>query len=353
MGEIGTMMVVLGIDAHKKTHTVVAVDQSGIEIGSLTVPATNNGHLRLVQWATNYGQRRWAVEDCRALTRRLEADLLSAGEAIVRVPPKMMAQTRRSARTPGKSDPIDAAAVARAALREPHLPHAHLDGAERDLRLLVDHRETLIRERTRIENRLRWRFHELDPTFDPPPSSLHRYKMLDIINEFLSQHQGLIAEIATSETARIREITIEANNLKRDITTLVTKIAPTLLTITGCGALSAAKLVGEAANITRFRNRDAYAMWSGTAPIPVWSSNNERHRLNRGGNRQTNAAIHRIAITQSRCHPPAQQLIARRIANGDTKRDAIRVLKRRLADVIYRTLHTDTQTKQTPQPIAA
>ncbi len=102
-------------------------------------------------------------------------------------------------------------------------------------------------------------------------------------------------------------------------------------------------LLGEAADITRFKSRDAYAMWAGVAPIPVWSANYARFRLNRGGNRQTNAAIHRIAITQIRIHPPAQAFITRRLETGSTKREALRLLKRKLANVVYRTLLTDTQ----------
>ncbi len=116
-----------------------------------------------------------------------------------------------------------------------------------------------------------------------------------------------------------------------------------LLALPGCGGLTAAKLVGEAADITRFKSRDAYAMWAGVAPIPVWSANQERFRLNRGGNRQTNAALHRIAITQIRIHPDAQTFIKRRLETGSTKREALRLLKRKLANVVYRTLLTDTQ----------
>ena len=121
----------------------------------------------------------WAVEDCRHLSRRLEADLLAAGERIVRVPPKLMAHARDAARTYGKSDPIDALAVARAALRHPDLPVARLDGPARELRLLVDHREDLVNERTRCINRLRWHLHELDPAWDPTARSLTSYRNID------------------------------------------------------------------------------------------------------------------------------------------------------------------------------
>jgi transposase len=128
------MMVTLGTDAHKKSRTIVAVDTAGAEIGSVTVAATQEGHLRAVGWAAQFAHRQWAIEDCRALSRRLEADLLGVGEQVVRVPPKLMARARRSARQSGRSDPIDALAVARAALREPDLPVAQLDGASREIR---------------------------------------------------------------------------------------------------------------------------------------------------------------------------------------------------------------------------
>ncbi len=341
-------MVVLGTDAHKRSHTVVATDEVGAEIGSVTVRATPEGHLRLVKWAAQWPHRRWAIEDCRALSRRLEADLLRIGELVVRVPPKLMAGARRSARTRGKSDPIDALAVARAALREPDLPVARLDGPSREVRLLVDYRESLVKDRTAAQNRLRWRLHELEPGFDPPAGSLNRYKTLDAIDELLTTHTSMVAELARREVARIGELTREVNQLERDITQRVTDLAPTVLQIPGCGALSAAKLIGEAADISRFKSRDAYAMWTGTAPIPVWSANSERFRLNRGGNRQTNAALHRIAITQLRIHPDAQIFIQRRLDTGSTKREALRLLKRKLANVVYRSLLADTQPAALP-----
>jgi len=173
---------------------------------------------------------------------------------------------------------------------------------------------------------------------------LNRYKTLNQIDELLAAHNSMVAELGRREVTRIRELTREANQLERDIGRRVVELVPSLLEIPGCGALTAAKLVGEAADISRFKNRDAYAMWAGTAPIPVWSANNQRFRLNRGGNRQTNAAIHRIAITQLRIHPDAQTFIARRLENGSTRREALRLLKRKLANVVYRNLLTDTQT---------
>ena len=336
-------MLVLGVDAHKRTHTVVVVDETGRKLGQRTTTSTTTSdHLQLVRWADEFGaQRRWAVEDCRHLSRRLERDLLAAGEAIVRVPPKLMAHARDGARTYGKSDPIDALAVARAALREPDLPGARLDGATRELRLLVDHREDLIGERTRQINRLRWHLHELDPTWDPAARSLTRFKQLDAISERVASVHGIVARLAAELTVSIRALTVRIRTLETEIDALVRRLAPTMLSRPGVGVLTAAKLVGETAGVSRFKSKDAYARHNGTAPLPVWSANKQRHRLSRTGNRQLNCAIHRIAITQARCHPEARAYITRRLATGDTRTDALRALKRRLSDAIYRDLIAD------------
>src|SRR5215213_8233685 len=188
-------MITLGIDAHKRSHTVVAVDELGRQRAAKTTTATTTAdHLELLRWAEALEgghERAWAVEDCRHLSRRLEADLLAAGERIKRVPPKLMAQARDAARTYGKSDPIDALAVARAALRHPDLPVAQLDGPARELRLLVDHREDLVADRTRAINRLRWHLHSLDATWDPPAKTLTRLAHLDRIATRLASMSGL------------------------------------------------------------------------------------------------------------------------------------------------------------------
>jgi transposase len=337
-------MVVLGIDAHKRTHTVVAVDEVGRQLGVRVTKTTSTAaHLELVVWAERFGGgRRWAVEDCRHLSRRLERDLLAAGEQIVRVPPKLMAHARDSARTYGKSDPIGALAVARAALREPGLPTARLDGPERELRLLTDHREDLVAERTRAVNRLRWHLHELDPGWDPRPRSLSRRKHLDAAAARLAGMEGMVARIAADLTARITTLTADINALEKEITARVRQLAPSLLAMAGTAELTAAKIIAESAGVGRFRSKDAYARHNGTAPLPAWSGNPARHRLSRTGNRQLNCAIHRIAVTQKRCHPPAQAYLNNRIAAGDTPTEALRALKRRLSDAVYRNLKADT-----------
>ena len=344
-------MMTLGIDAHKRTHTVVVVDEAGRQQGQRTTTATTTAtHLELVRWADQFGTDRvWAVEDCRHLSRRLEADLLAAGERIVRVPPKLMAQARDAARTYGKSDPIDALAVARAALRHPDLPSAQLDGPSRELRLLVDHREDLVKDRTGHINRLRWHLHELDPEWDPQPRSLVRYKTLDAVAGKLAAETSMTARVAPDLVARVRELTVAINEFEREIIARTLDSAPNLVAVPGIGALTAAKLIAETADVTRFKSKDACARHNGTAPLPVWSGNRERHRLSRTGNRQINCAIHRIAITQMRIHPDARDYIERRRALGNTSTEALRALKRRLSDIVFRALCQDAQTTAAPQ----
>lgn len=339
-------MVIVGIDAHKRTHTAVAIDAAGRKLGEKTTSrTTTEANLELLRWSDAFGpERRFAVEDCRHLSRRLEADLLAGGEQIVRVPPKLMAHARDAARTYGKSDPIDALAVARAALREPDLPIARLDASTRDLRLLVDHREDLVRDRVGLINRLRWHLHELDPSWDPAPRSLGRFKHLDAAETRLAGVEGTLAWVARDLVGRIRELTIAANELERRIVGLVTALAPTLLRIPGVGALTAAKIVAETADVRRFRSKDAFARHNGTAPLPVWSGNRVRHRLARTGNRQLNAAVHRITVTQIRIHHAAKTYLERRLAMGNSKTEAIRALKRKLSDVVYRALVVDAGT---------
>ena len=335
-------MVTLGGDCHKRTHTLVAVDENGQQLGIKTVSAVQAGHLEALDWARQWPQRRWALENCRHLSRRLEADLLLAGELVVQVSPKLMAGTRRSARESGKSDPIDALAVARAALRESDLPVAQLEGVSRDVKLLLDHRDDLVGERTRDQNRLRWFLHELEPSFNVPERSLDRKVVLKQVAKVLAAHHGVAAEIAVEVLERVCQLTQRINELERQLGALVTDLAPKLLELDGCAALSAAKLIGETAGITRFKTPARFAMHNGSAPIPVWSGNAERHRLNRGGNRQLNVVLHRIALTQMRVGGRGHDYIQHRRACGDTTKEAIRALRRRISDEVYRRMWQDS-----------
>jgi transposase len=340
-------MVVVGADVHKRTHTFVAVDEVGKELGQITVKADGKGHDKAITWAQReFGtDLRWGIEDCRHLSARLEIDLLDAGQAVVRVPAKLMAQQRRTARTRGKSDPIDALAVARVVLREPDLPVAAHDEASRELKMLVDRRDDLVKERTAAMNRFRWHLHRIDPTVDPKPKSLKQVKTRRQLFEFLADKTGIDARMAREVLADIDRVTPMINDLEREITALVTDQAPGLLELPGCGGLTAAKIVGETAGINRFAHEAKYAMHAGVAPIPVWSGRTAgRVRMCKAGNRQLNAAFHRIAITQIQRPGPGRTYYEKRLAAGDSTTEALRCLKRRIARAVYQTLKTTTAT---------
>ena len=287
-------MVILGIDAHKRSHTVVAVDETGRKLGERTIATTTADHLDLLSWAEQFGaDRLWAVEDCRHLSRRLERDLLGAGQRIVRVPPKLMAHVRDSARSYGKSDPIDALAVARAALREPDLPTARLDGPAREVRLLVDHREDLVAERTRIINRLRWHLHELDPSWQPPARSLWRPKHLAATTARLQGIDGMVARLARALLERCRMLSEEIAELDRELEPLVARLAP------------------DAARTLRLRNADRREdprrdRRRRAVPLPPRLRPPQRHRAGAGlvGQPRTASAVpHRKPPAQHRPAP--------------------------------------------------
>src|SRR5215210_4893804 len=304
-------MIVLGADAHKRSHTIAAVSATtGELLGEQTVQVGARGFAALLAWARGLeAERVWAIEDCRHVSGSFERFLIGRGERVLRVTTKLMAASRRNVRDRGKSDSIDAVAVARAALREglDALPAAHLDGPELDLRLLVDHRERLIRQRVAINNTLQWHLHDLWPELELPGSSLFYGNWGPRIARRLGRaEQTMRVRIARDLLRRIRELSQTIKALQREIAQLVAGIAPQLLSEPGVGPLIAAKLVGEVAGAGRFSTDAKLARAAGVAPIPVSSGKTNRHRLDRGGNRQINATLHRIAVTRARCHPETQ-----------------------------------------------
>jgi transposase len=331
-------MIVIGVDVHKHSLTAVAVDERGRMLDEKTVTAADD---ELLAWAGGLADERlWALEDCRQLTRALERQLLAAGEELVRVPPKLMAPERRAGRARGKSDPIDALAVARAALPEPGLSRPRPDEQPfRELKLLVDHREDLVDERRRAQQRLRWHLHQLDPSFAVPARHLDRPAQLDRVSRWLARREPDVhVRIVRELLARCRSLTRSIVELDRELERRTAQLAPALLELPGCGVLSAAKLLGEVGPIDRFDSDAQLARHSGVAPLQASSGRVQRHRLDRGGNRQLNAAFYRIAITQARVHPAARAYLERKQAEGKSRREAIRCLKRQLARVVFNTL---------------
>jgi len=339
-------VIVIGIDPHKQTHTAVAIDRAtGEVLAEVTVRARTPGFERLVAWARDLDtERLFAVEDGRHVSGALERHLIARGERSVRVPPRMMGESRRTDRIRGKSDPVDATAVARAALAHPDLPEATLAGPEREIGLLVAHRESLVRERTEKICKLRWLLHDIDPDLAPAPRSLDRFITLRRLTEtFDAMEPSVEVEICLDLIARCAEITTRANELERTIASLVRVHAPALLQIPGCAALTAAKIVAETARVGRFPTEGHFARYAGTAPIPASSGARHRQRFNRRGNRQLNTAVHRITVTQMRMHEPARDYVAKKRAEGKTKTEAIRALKRHITRVVFKTMTSMNQ----------
>src|SRR6185312_7298695 len=239
----------------------------------------------------------------------------------------------------------DAIAVARAALREgvERLPVAELAGVELDIRLLVDHRERLVRMRTALYNDLLWHLHDLWPEQTFPKCALLSKKWMGTIGRRLARaEQTARVRIARDELRHLRGLSQTVDALEAQIADLVAQAAPQLLAEPGFGPLTAGKLIGEIAGAQRFATDAKLARAGGIAPIPVSSGNTNRHRLGRGGNRQLNTAVHRVAITRARCHPETQAYLARKRAEGKTSTEAIRCLKRHLARRIWHLLQPPT-----------
>lgn len=338
-------MMVLGADMHKGSHSIAAVAAATGELrGEKTVRVGDAGFVSVLDWARELsGERVWALEDCRHVSGSFERFLIAKGERVIRVATKLMAATRRGARTRGKSDLIDALAVARAAIREgiESLPAAQLAGVELEIRLLVDHRERLIQQRVALNNDLLWHLHDLWPELKLPKSALFSKKWSTKAGRRLARaEQSARVRIARDELRRLRELTVATKELETEITDLVAQVAPQLLSEPGFGPLTAAKLIGEIAGADRFPTDAKLARAAGLAPLEISSGKTNRHRLDRGGNRQINAAIHRIAITRARCHPETKAFLKRKRAEGKTTKEAIRCLKRHLARRVWQLLRT-------------
>jgi transposase len=335
-------MVTIGIDPHKQTHSAVAVDALGVQITQRTVAARLEGFGELVEWGRAIDPERvWVVEDVRHVSGSLERFLLDRGEMIVRLPPRLMADARRGVRERGKSDPIDALAIARAALREgtDTLPSVKLAGVELEIRLIGLHRERLVNTRTRLINELRWQLHDLWPEWDIPKRVLiHPGWQTKIQRRLAHAQPGVRVQIARDMINRVRELTRTITQLYEQLSALVSQAAPQLLAERGVGVLIAAKLIGEIAGIDRFTSDAQLARISGCAPIPVSSGRSDRHRLDPGGNRQLNHAFHMLALTRLMHDPKTAAYIQKQRARGKTNKEALRCLKRHLVRRIYRLL---------------
>ncbi len=337
----------IGVDTHKKTHTLVGIDDHGQTCGTRTVANSPHGWTIALRWVRDHGDVGcWGIENSGSLGKGFAQFLLAHGDTDVReVSPQRTAQYRRRGRSQDKTDDADALAIARLLRAEgQQLPLVQADDASTELRLLSDHRDNLIAERTRLINQLHAQMLQIDPcyaeksgtltgragvrycqTLDPPHADGILQTRLLIVRQLADQLLRLWEEIEIIET------------------TLRQRVAATrtpLLQLCGVGTIIAARLIGELGCVPRIHSAAALAALAGIAPVAVSSGGRHGHRLNRGGNRQLNRVFHMIALSQLRCEPLAQAYYAKKRAEGKTARSALRCLKRRLIDVVYRLLPT-------------
>jgi transposase len=349
-------MIVIGTDTHKGSHALAAVDEgTGRVRGQREIKADEPGHLAAVKWARGLDDERvWAIEDCRAVSRRFEQALLATGERVVRVAPHRMGASRRGERQPGKSDQIDAIAIARAVVKDgvDEFPVAYLDEQAVEVRLLSDHRQDLVAERTRMQSRLRWHLVQLSPELEASlkPSALSHKRELDRVERRLRRLPVTVrGRIARELVSKIRELTGDIDELKQQLLELIKAQRPWLLKETGCGALVAAIMIGRTAGAKRFKSDASFALQAGIAPIPCSSGQHRQYRLNRGGDRQLNRAVHIVAVTRARVDPETRAFLERKLAEGKTKKGALRCLKRHLARRFHHLLSLPAQTPERAQ----
>ena len=353
MSLAGDAELIIGVDTHLDTHTAAICDGRGRVVAQLQVPATAAGYAQLLGWARSAaaGSRVvWAVEGTRHYGLGLARHLASQREQVSEIDASRHVGKRRA----GKSDAIDAVRAARELLARPYPAQMRADGDREALRLLMTGRDNAVQSaktartalaailvtapaplRERLRCLPRQRRAKECAALTCPPGADRQTRIL---------HQTLIRL-----GQRIATLAGVAAELEAQIAAIAEEMAPGLVAAEdGLGALSAAQLLLSWSHAGRIRSEAAFAMLSGTAPVPVSSGRTDRHRLNRLGDRQLNRALHVIAVNRMRCHPPTQACTQRRLAEGKTERDIRRCIKRYLARHLYRALNN--QLNQAPQP---
>jgi transposase len=339
-------MHAIGIDTHKDSLAACLIDERGVPLDERTFANAPSGHRDLLAWIGAAGpQVIVGIEGSASFGAAAARSLVAAGQVVREVPPQLSRHERIRTRRAGKSDPADALAIARVTLREAALPPVRLVDGSLELQLLVEAREDLVAEQTRVRNRLHADLRTLLPGYGATAANLTAVRHQQAVARLLRPLQGVQAELARARLARLRRLATEVAGLTTRITERVT--GHPLMGLPGAGVLVTAKLIGESGDITRFRSPDAFAALAGVAPIPASSGQTQHLRLNRGGNRQLNRALYTIAIIQAVHHQPARAYVQRKRAEGKSGRDAIRALKRQLVRTVFRLL------REGVQPLAA
>jgi transposase len=335
-------MHAVGIDTHKNSLAACLVDERGAALDERSFSNAPAGHADLLAWIQDTGfEVVIGIEGSASFGAPAARFLVAAGREVREVPPQLSHRERIRTRRAGKSDPADALAIARVTLRETDLPPVRLVDRTLELQLLVEAREDLVAEQTRVRNRLHADLRTLLPGYGETAANLTAVRHQRAIGRRLRGLRGVQAELARSRLARLCRLRIEIADLTARITERVS--GHPLLALHGAGVLVTAKLIGESGDMARFRSADAFAALAGVAPIPASSGQTQHLRLNRGGNRQLNRALYTIALIQAVHHPPARAYLARKRAEGKTGRDAIRALKRQLVRTVFRLLREGAQ----------
>ena len=329
-------MFVIGIDSHKDTLSACLVDHLGTALEYRTIANTPTGHRQLIDWAHTTNAARVAVEGSGTFGRPAAVAAMAAGLDIREGPPQLTARLRRRGRTQTKTDQVDAWVIARVALRDNTLAPPTFGEDTEDLRVLVSYRRELVEDRTAGANRLHADLGKLRPGYHQNIPRLTTRQSLDQAMKLLWRDTTPHARVAKQRIRRLRQLDTEIKELTTEIAELVTQSGTRLLDLHGVGVLVAATILSEVGNPRRYATKDKFAMANGTAPIEASSGRVVRHRLNRGGNRQINRAIHTAALTQiTRKDSEGRRYYQKLITRGKTHRDAIRVLKRRISDRIW------------------
>lgn len=341
------MDVAIGVDSHKRSIAAAAVDQLGRVLGTREFLNMPRGHTDFLQWARALeGDRRIGIECSGSYGARLAAVLLEAKEDVREVPTSLAHRERRRKRSEGKSDPIDAVAIARIVVREEQLSSPKRVQGLADLKLLCDYRDQLKHARTQVANRLHIDLVILRPEYAESIPNLRAKKHLAAAIRLIRGDRSVRAELIRSRLKEITRLNNEIRKVDTEISESVDQAKTSLTEIPGVGPFIAAKILGEVGELGRIRSKASFASLSGTAPIVASSGATNRHRLNRAGNRQLNWAIHYIALAQCRVSPDAKAYMAKHREAGKSYKEALRCLKRQLSNVVYRHLMKDAASAQ-------
>ncbi len=337
------MEVAIGIDTHKGSLAAAAVDALGRVLGVREFANDPAGHRSLLRWVTEQGQPRTiGIEGSLSYGSAAARALLAQGEDVREVAPSLTHLERRR-RSKGKSDPVDAVAIARVVAADETLPSARRTALLGDLKLLVDYHDQLIRARTQVANRVHANMVVIRPGYEQVVPNLRAKRHVTKARSLISRDRSVQAELLRRRLGEILRLEAEIAEADRRLVDKLDEADTTLTQIPGVGPFIAAKILGEVGEISRIRSKASFAMLSGTAPIIASSGQTHRHRLNRRGNRQLNWALHYVALVQSRSTLEAKAYLARQREAGKSQKEAMRCLKRHLSNVVYRHLLIDAK----------